>query len=46
MHPDTLDSEPFRRGYERGRAYEETRLHFRVRGWDALPASEELAGGA
>ncbi len=29
-HPDTWDSEPFRRGFERGRAYLETRLHTSV----------------
>lgn len=27
-HPDTWDSEPFRRGFERGRAYLEARLRY------------------
>ena len=29
-HPETWDSEPFRRGYQRGRTYIETRLHTSV----------------
>ena len=29
-HPDAWDSEPFRRGFERGRAYLETHLHAQV----------------